>query len=174
MRWPSGPPHLTLKPSKKNKNKKKKTKKPKTKTKKQKTKSKKNKEQKKQAKNKKIERKSKKHKNTKKELFSYQSKFSFLGGCPKIAFFDNLAQKTRTGVSKSCLFWQLGPENAHPQNTLKIGVSAYVFWKKLCVTKRPFLDQKTQIQKFPLSFFGAFFLSFNNKKHQIFLKPLFL
>ena len=30
------------------------------------------------------------------ELFSYQSNFSFLGGCPKFPFFDNLAQKERT------------------------------------------------------------------------------
>ena len=70
MRWPFGPPHLTLKPSKKKNPKKQKTKKQTKKTKKR-----------------------KKRKNTKipkKELFSYQSKFSFfLGGCPKIAFFDN-------------------------------------------------------------------------------------
>ena len=38
----------------------------------------------------------KKHKHTKKELFSYQSIFSFFGGCPKFPFFDNLARKART------------------------------------------------------------------------------
>ena len=77
MRWPFGPPHLTLKPSKKNKKPKKKTKKT-------------------NKKNKKKE-KVKKHKNTKKRAFQLSVKiFFFLGGCPKIAFFDNLAQKTRT------------------------------------------------------------------------------
>ena len=39
----------------------------------------------------------KKHKNTKKKLFSYQSKFSFFfGGFPRFPFFDNLAKKART------------------------------------------------------------------------------
>ena len=42
-------------------------------------------------------RKSKKHKNTKKKAFQLSVKIVFFwGGCPKIAFFDNLAQKTRT------------------------------------------------------------------------------
>ena len=76
MRWPFGPPHLTLKPSKKNKTKKTKKKQNKKKTKK---------------KQKKRKTKKEKEKNTKipkKELFSYQSKFSFfLTGYPKIAFF---------------------------------------------------------------------------------------
>ena len=78
MRWPFGPPHLTLKTLQKKQ--------------KRETKNKTNK------KNQKKERKSKKtQKYPQKELFSYQSKFSsFLGGCPKIAFFDNLAQKMRT------------------------------------------------------------------------------
>ena len=75
MRWPFGPPHLTLKPSKKNKTKK----------------TKKNKTKKTQKKQKKTKTKKEKVKNTKipkKELFSYQSKFSFfLTGYPKIAFF---------------------------------------------------------------------------------------
>ena len=65
MRWPFGPPHLTLKPSKKTKQKKAK-------------KSKKKKQKKKE--------KVKNTKIPKKELFSYQSKFSF---------FDR--------VSKNCL-----------------------------------------------------------------------
>ena len=58
MRWPFGPPHLTLKPSKKNKTKKKTKKKKKNKK----------KTMKEKVKNTKI---------PKKELFSYQSKFSF-------------------------------------------------------------------------------------------------
>ena len=74
MRWPFGPPHLTLKPLQKQKET--------TKTKNKKT----NKKQ-----------KVKKHKNTKKKTFQLSVKISFFwGGCPKIAFFDNLAQKART------------------------------------------------------------------------------
>ena len=74
MRWPFGPPHLTLKPSKKNK--------------KQKAKKQKNKKEKK----KKNKQKNKKHqKNTKipkKELFSYQSFFSvFFWWVSKISLF---------------------------------------------------------------------------------------
>ena len=37
----------------------------------------------------------------KNELFSYQSKFCFLGGCPKFPFLDNLAQKARTPKTQS-------------------------------------------------------------------------
>ena len=80
MRWPFGPPHLTLKPSKKNKE-----------TKKQQNK-----------KNKKIKKKkgTKKQKNTQKcqnKSFSIISQiFLFFGGCPKFPFFDNLAKKART------------------------------------------------------------------------------
>ena len=40
--------------------------------------------------------KEKTQKKTKNELFSYQTMFSFFGGCPKLPFFDNLAQKART------------------------------------------------------------------------------
>ena len=133
MRWPFGPPHLTLKPSKK-KHKKKQNKNNTKKT--QKTKTKKEK-----VKNTKI---------PKKELFSYQSKFSFfLTGYPKIAFFDTLAQKART--------------QKHYKNR---GFSLFFFGKKLCVTKRPFLDKKTQIQKFQLSFFFLPFCLFQKQKTQ--------
>ena len=88
MRWPFGPPHLTLKPSKK-KQKQKKNKKKQNK-----------KNNKKKKKEKPRKKKIKNTKNTKKKkLFSYQSKFSFfLTGYPKIA-----------------VFWHLGPENAHPK-----------------------------------------------------------
>ena len=81
MRWPFGPPHLTLKPSKKNQKRNKKTKKYKKKQTK---------------KTKKKKQKVKKHKNTKKRAFQLSIKMFFFGGCPKIAFFDNLAQKART------------------------------------------------------------------------------
>ena len=77
MRWPFGPPHMTLKPSKK--------------------KHKKNNKPKKTKKEKKKRKIKKKQKILKNELFSYQRKFpSFSGGCPKFPFFDNLAQKART------------------------------------------------------------------------------
>ena len=177
MRWPFGPPHLTLKPSKKKKNTKKTTKKQKQKnkggfrakwggplghltwplnppkkqnTKKQK-KNKTKKTQKNRKKNQNKERKSKKHKNTKKKSFSVisQNFLFFWQGIQKLPFFDTLAQKTRT--------------QKHYKNR---GFSLFFFGKKLCVTKRPFLDKKTQIQKFQLSFFFLPFFSFKNKKTQ--------
>ena len=80
MRWPFGPPHLTLKPSKKNK---------KTKQNQQNT-TKKNKKEKNQ------ERKSKKHKNTKKRAFQLSVKIFLFWRGVQNAFFDTLAQKTRT------------------------------------------------------------------------------
>ena len=61
------------------------------------------------------------------------------------------------------LFWQLGPKKRTPKKHYKNrGVSNPFFGKQICGTKRPFLDQKTQNQKFQLSFFFAFF-SFNKK-----------
>ena len=83
MRWPFGPPHLTLKPSKKNQKKKQKNKKL------QKNKPKK---QKKETKSKKTQKYQKK----KKSFSVISQNVLFFGGCPKIAFFDNLAQKART------------------------------------------------------------------------------
>ena len=90
----------------------------------------------------------KKQKISKNELFSYQSKISYF----------LVPQKTRT------------------PKTLKKnrGFGKPIFEKQLCVTKRPSLDKKTQIQKFQLSFLFAFFFSFNNKKHKNLLEPLFL
>ena len=81
MRWPFGPPHLTLKPSKKN-NQKKQTKKNKHKNKKKKKK----------------RRPKKKTAKTPKNSFSVISQiFSFfLGGFSKFPFFDTLAQKACT------------------------------------------------------------------------------
>ena len=67
MRWPFGPPHLTLKPSKK-------------------TKQKKTKQNKKQQKKKNKKENVKNTKIPKNELFSYQSNF-FWTGYPQIAFF---------------------------------------------------------------------------------------
>ena len=136
MRWPFGPPHLTLKPSKKNK---------KNKTKSNKNKQKKEKPRKKKKKTQKIQKKS----------FSVISQnFPFLTGYPKIAFFDTLAQKTRT-----------------PKHYKNRGFS--LFWKKVMRHGTAIFGQKTQIQKFQLSFFFAFFL-FQKQKHKNLPKPLFL
>ena len=131
MRWPFGPPHLTLKPSKKNTKK--------TKPKKNKT-----------PKNTKKE-KSKIHKNTtpQKKSFQLSVKIFFLGGGQKLPFLTTWPRKR-------------APKK-HYKNR---GFSKAFLEKQLCVTKRPFLDKKTQIQKFQLSFFLPFSFSFNNKKHQ--------
>ena len=139
MRWPFGPPHLTLKPSKKNKKKKHKTKKE--------TKKKKNKKK----------RKSKKTQIYQKKSFSVISQnFLFFGWVSKIAFFDNLAQKTRT------------------QKHYKNEVSAFFFGKKLCVTKRPFLDQKNPNSEIPVIIFWAFFLFQKQKAHKSAETPIFI
>ena len=118
MRWPFGPPHLTLKPSKNNK----KTNNP----------------------------------PQKKTKISYQSFFSFFGGCSKFPFFDHLAQKART----------------KKKNKNRCFSKAF-FEKQMCITKRPFLDKKTQTQKFQLSFFCCFFLLLQQQKTQKFAETLF-
>ena len=136
MRWPFGPPHLTLKPSKKNKKKNKK--------KQNKKKHKKNKKKKNQ------ERKRKKHKNTKKRAFQLSVKIFF--------FFDR--------VSKNCLFLTPWPRKRAPKNTIKIGVSAcFFFGKKLCVTKRPFLDKKNPNSEIPVIIFFLAFFSLSKTKN---------
>ena len=84
MRWPFGPPHLTLKPSNQNTKKTKKNKKKKKPNKKTKKKKKKKPPKKKQQKHQKI-------------AFQLSVKFFlFLGGFSKFPFFDTLAQKART------------------------------------------------------------------------------
>ena len=149
MRWPFGPPHLTLKPSKQKQNK-------------NKTKTKQNKQNKKTTKNnKKRKNKKEKVKNTripKKELFSYQSKFSFfLTGYPKIAFFDTLAQKTRT--------------QKHYKNR---NFRLFILERSYASRNGHFWTKKTQIHKFQLSFFSCLFSFSKTKKHKNLLKPLFL
>ena len=77
-------------------------------------------------------------------------------------------------VSKNSLFWQLGPESAHPQNTIKIGVSAHQFLKNSYASRNGhFWTKKTQTHKFQLSIFFAFFFSFNNKNTKICWNPYF-
>ena len=67
-------------------------------------------------------KKVKKHKNTKNKFFSYQS--IFLTGYPKIAFFDTLAQKTRT-----------------PKHYKNRGFSLF-FWKKVMRHETAIFGQK--------------------------------
>ena len=145
MRWPFGPPHLTLKPSKKNKTKK--TKKYKTKNKKKNKKRKTKKE------------KVKKHKNTKKKSFSIISQnFLFLTGYPKIAFFDTLAQKMRT--------------QKHYKNR---GFSQLFFLKKVMRHETAiFGPKKPKFINSSYLFFFAFFFSYNNKNTKICWNPYFI
>ena len=147
MRWPFGPPHLTLKPSKKNKTKKQKKNKAKNNTKK--TKKKKNQE-----------RKRKKHKNTKKRAFQLSVKIFF--------FFDR--------VSKNCLFLTPWPRKRAPKNTIKIGVSACFFLERSYASRNGhFWTKKTQIQKFQLSFFFLpFFLFQKQKTPKLAETPIFI
>ena len=67
-------------------------------------------------------------------------------------------------LSNNSLFLTTWPRKRTPQKHYKNrGFGTPIFEKELCVTKRPSLDKKTQIQKFQLSFFFAIFFSFNNK-----------
>ena len=135
MRWPFGPPHLTLKHEKE---KQKKTKKKKEKRKKRETKENKGKNK-------------KKTKIPKKELFSYQSIFSFIFWC----------------VSKISLFLTTWPKKRAPKRHYKNrGFGNPFFGKQFCVTKRPCLDKKTNPEIPVIIFLGLFFFSFNNKKHK--------
>ena len=79
----------------------------------------------------------------------------FFGGCPKFPLFDNLAQKRA------------------PKNTMNIGVSAKHFWKTDARHEMAIFGQKTQIQKFQLSFFCVFLLlqQQKNKKSET---PIFM
>ena len=62
-------------------------------------------------------------------------------------------------VSKNSLFLTTWPrKHAPPKHYKNRGFSTPIFEKQLCVTKRPFLDKKTQIQKIQLSFCFAYFL----------------
>ena len=132
MRWPFGPPHLTLKPSKKNNEQKKKTKQEKT----EKT----------------------NNKRFSKLSFSVISLFFFGVGVQNFLFFDYLAQK-----------------NAHPQNTIKIRVSAFSFLKKdMRHETAIFGPKKPKSRNSSYLFFLAYLLLFQQQKPQKTLKPLFL
>ena len=57
-------------------------------------------------------------------------------------------------VSKKSLFLTTWPrKRAPPKHYKNRGFSTPILGKQFCVTKRPFLDKKTQIHKFQLSFF---------------------
>ena len=144
MRWPFGPPHLTLKPSKKNK-----TKKTKKKT-KQKTTQKKKKNQERKRK--------KKHKNTKKRAFQLSVKIFF--------FFDR--------VSKDCLFLTPWPRKRAPKNTIKIGVSACFFWKEVMRHETAIFGQKKpKFRNSSYHFFSCLFSLSKTKNTKISWNPYF-
>ena len=131
MRWPFGPPHLTLKPSPENQ------------------------------KDKKNKKKQKKKNKTKKK----KSKMSF----SIISQFFHIFW----WVSKNSLFWQLGPDSAHPQNTIKIGVSAHQFLKNSYASQNGHFWTKKQIHKFQLSFFLPFASLSTTKNTTICWNPYF-
>ena len=147
MRWPFGPPHLTLKPSKikskKNKTKQKQNKKtnkeglgpsevalratshdPSTLQKKQKTKN--NKTKKKEPTKTKKTRKNQKYSKMSFSVISENFLFFWLG-VQNIPFFTTWPKK-----------------RAHKKHYKNRGFRPPFFGKQLCVTKRPFLDQKNQ------------------------------
>ena len=141
MRWPFGPPHLTLKPSKKNT---KKTKKSKQKNNNKKTK-----------KNKKKQKK--------------QQKYQKLAFQLSVNFFHFWV------TFQNFLFWHLGPKSAHPQNTIKIGVSATHFVENSFESQNGhFWTKKTQIQKFHLSFFLPFSPVTTTKIQRLAETPIFI
>ena len=130
MRWPFGPPHLTLKLSNKKRQEKKN----------------------KQKKQKKKKKRSQKKKQQKHQKIAFQLSvkfFLFLGGFLKIS-----------------LFWHLGPESAHPKNTIKIGVSGPFFLESRCASRNGhFWTKKPKIYKFQLSFFFCLFSSLSKTKN---------
>ena len=93
---------------------------------------------------------------------------------PKISF-PVISQNVFFGGSvQQFPFRQLGPENAHSQNTVKIGGSAHQFLKNSYASRfGHILDKEKQNPEIPVIIFLPFFFSFNNKKQKS-LKPLLL
>ena len=121
VRWPFGPPHLTFNPPKKTKNKKENNQKNNKKNKENKRKNKK--------KTRETKRSQKNSKNTKKLASQLSVKFFFFW-----VVFQNFPFLTP---------W---PRKRAPKKHYKNrGLRAFLFGKQMCVTKRPFLDQKTKI-----------------------------
>ena len=147
MRWPFGPPHLTLKTSKQNKQntKTKEAKQPLTK----KTKKHRKQEAKKAPKTAKIPKNS----------FSVISQiFAFF-----LVAFQNFPLLTP---------W---PKKRAPKKHYKNRCLRHIFLKSRCASRNGHSwTKKTKIHKFQLSFFCLVVFSFNNPKAQKLLKPLFL
>ena len=132
MRWPFGPPHLTLKPTKITR------------------KTKKTKNKKKTKKTTKKEIKSKKTQKPKKELFSYQSKFSFLGGVQKLPFLTTWARK-----------------RAPPKHYKNRGFSLFFFEKSYALRNGHFWTKKPTSRNSSYHFFLPFFLFQQQKNTKI-------
>ena len=148
MRWPFGPPHLTLKPSKqktKQKPQKKKQKRnkeglgPSEVTKKQKKKKKKRKERKRTAKNTRIPQKI---------TFQLSLTFSFFGG----------------GVQKLPFLTTWPKKRAPPKHYKNRGFRNPFCAKKFWVTKRPFRTKKNKSRNSSYLFF-CLFLLLQQQKH---------
>ena len=112
-------------------------------------------------KTKKTKKKNKKTKNTKitKNSFSVISQIFllFFGGCPKIPFLTT---------------WS---KNTHPKNTIKMGVAARHFSKNRYASPNgDFWTNKSQIQKFQLSFFCLFLLFQQQKTPKLTETPIFI
>ena len=71
------------------------------------------------------------------------------------------------------LFWQLGPENAHPQNTIKKWFQHSNFWKTVMRHETAIFGQKNPNPEIPVIICFAYFLLFQQQKHKTLLKPLF-
>ena len=71
-------------------------------------------------------------------------------------------------------FWQLGPENAHTQNTIKIGVSAYFFFEKIMRHETAIFGPKNPNPEIPVIIFFAFFLFQQQKTPKLAETPIFI
>ena len=178
MRWPFGPPHLTLKPSKKNKkkqNKEQKTKKKRNKeglgpsevalwatspTKNTKKKKKKTNKKKPNKKTKKKKKRSPKKKQQKYQKVAFQLSVKFFLFWVAFQNFPFLTPWPRKRAPKK-----------HYKNR---GFRAFFFGKQMCVTKRPFLDQKKpKFINFSYHFFLPIFFLSKTKNTKICWNPYF-
>ena len=92
--------------------------------------------------------------------------FFFIWGVSKNSFFI-------WGVSKNSLFWQLGPESAHPKNTIQMGVSARHFWKNSYASRNGHFWTKKPKSRNSSYHFLALFFSCNNKTQKSCWNPYF-
>ena len=145
MRWPFGPPHLTLKPSNKKHQKK---------PKKNQTKQNQTKKQKKEKKG------SPKKKQQKHQKIAFQLSVKFFLFWVAFQNFPFLTPWPRKRAPKK-----------HYKNR---GFRAFFLESRCASLNGHFWTKKPQIYKFQLSFFLPICFSFKNKKHKNMLKPLFL